>query len=169
LEIRQKLLFREIQRPRQIWIWVLVLSIAIFFWYCFIQQILLDNPIGSNPAPNFVLVILWVVFGIVFPVMLIGFLKLIIEVRVDGIYIRYAPFHLQFRKFSLKDIDNYEPVDYSALQFGGWGIRINLKGERAYNMNGKHGIRLRLKNETVVIGTQKEMEMMNAIDSIIKK
>jgi len=164
-----KIIYRETQRPNQIWIWALVLPFAIFSWYSVIQQVFMGIPLGSKPAPNISLIIFWLIFGIVFPMVLIWFLKLIIEVRADGVYIRFMPFHLNYRRFLYKDIVNYELIDYSFSEFGGWGIRVNIKGEKSYTMHGKQGVKLKLKNETVVIGTQKQIEMINAIDSLNEK
>lgn len=100
---------------------------------------------------------------------MIWFLKLIIEVRTDGIYVRFMPFHLHYRRFLYEDIVSYEPIDYSSTDFGGWGIRVNLKGETAYTMRGKQGVKLKLKSDTVVIGTQRQADMISAIDSLNKK
>ncbi len=97
-------------------------------------------------------------------------LKLVIEVRDDRLYIRFMPFHIEYRKFLYKDIKQYEPIIYSPIKrFGGWGIRMNLQGETAYNLNGKQALELKLRNQTVVIGTQKPEELIKAIDSINRK
>jgi hypothetical protein len=169
MEKQNKVIYREIQKPRQAWAWILVLLMALFAWYSLIQQILLGNPVGSNPAPDTALLIFWVIFGIIFPAVLISFLKLIVEVRQDGIYIRFVPFHLHYRKFLFKDMEDYETMDYSVFEFGGWGIRVNSMGERVYTMYGNKGIKLKLKNETAVIGIQKQDEMITAMDSLLKK
>ncbi|MCF3943793.1 DUF6141 family protein [Oceanobacillus alkalisoli] len=162
-------IYREIQKPRQIWAWVLVMLIALLFWYIFIQQILFGIPIGSKPAPDVILIIAWSLFGVIFPAVMIGFIKLITEVRKDGIYVLFMPFHFHYRNFLYKDIEDYESIDYDLSNFGGWGVRINLKGEKAYTMYGKQGIKLFLKNETVVIGTQKPNEIIKAIDLLTRK
>lgn len=165
MEKNNKMIYREIQKPRQFWVWIVVLLIALLFTYGFIQQILLGNPFGSNPAPDWLLLIFWFIFGIIFPVVL-AFFKLIIEIRVDGVYIRYVPFHLRYRRILFKEIENYEPIVYSFFEFGGWGIRVNSLGEKSYTMYGNKGIKINLKNETVVLGTQKQNEMIEAIEAL---
>lgn len=78
---------------------------------------------------------------------------------------RFVPFHFQYKQYPFKNRRHYECITYSPLKrFGGWGIRFNLKGEKAYNMNGKKGIELKLKHNTVVIGTQKPDELKKALD-----
>ncbi|UYX50035.1 DUF6141 family protein [Bacillus thuringiensis] len=166
---QERIIFREVQRPQQIWAWILILGIAALMWYGFIQQIILDTPFGDKPAPNGVLIALWLFFGIAFPVLMLGVLKLIIEVREKGLYVRFVPFHFQYKQYLFKNIRHYESITYSPLKrFGGWGIRFNLKGEKAYNMNGKKGIELKLKYNTVIIGTQKPDELKKALDSAQK-
>ena len=170
IENKNKVIYREVQRPRSIWWWLLVLAIAILMWYGFIQQIIFGIPFGDKPAPDVAMVILWLIFGITFPITMLGMVKLIIEVREDGLYIRFMPFHIEYRKFLYKDIKQYEPIIYSPLKrFGGLGIRMNLQGETAYNLNGKQALELKLRNQTVVIGTQKPDEIKKAMDSINKK
>lgn len=162
-------IYREIQRPRQIWAWLLIMPIALLFWYAFIQQIIFGIPIGSKPAPNAMLIIFWLIFGVIFPAVLIGYVKLITEVRADGIYVRYMPFHLHYRVFSFEDIESVDSIVYEMSDFGGWGVRMNPKGETAYTMSGKRGIKILHNNQTIVIGTQKPDEFKDAIDSILEK
>lgn len=161
--------YREIQRPRQIWFWVLIILAAAYMWYWFFMQIIFDVPIGSNPASDAVTIVVCVIFGIALPVFMFGLVKLIIEVRNDGLYIRFSPFHFHYKQYLFKDIRHYESITYSPLKrFGGWGVRFNLKDETAYNMNGKKGIELKLKHNTVVIGTQKPDELKKVMDSTQK-
>ncbi|HDR8433327.1 TPA: hypothetical protein QC285_003101 [Bacillus cereus] len=164
----EQVIFREVQRS-PIWVWILILGIAILMWYGFIQQIILDIPFGDKPAPNGVLIVMWLFFGIAFPVLMLGVLKLIIEVREKGLYVRFVPFHFQYKQYLFKNINHYECITYSPLKrFGGWGIRFNLKNEKAYNINGNKGIELKLQYNTVVIGTQKSDELKKALYSVQK-
>ncbi|SOC15749.1 hypothetical protein SAMN05880501_108137 [Ureibacillus xyleni] len=165
---QENVIYREVQRPRQIWIWILILLIAALFWYCFIKQIIFKIPVGNNPAPNFVMVILWMMFGIVFPLCLLYFMKLIIEVRTDGLYIRYVPFQIHYKKFMVSDMASFTSITYRPIaQFGGLGIRLNMNGETAYIMNGNRGVKLQLTNKRViVVGTEQPHELVNALNSI---
>ena len=170
IENQNKVIYREVQRPRSFWWWLLVLVIAFIMWYGFIQQVFFGIPFGDKPAPDVAMVILWLIFGIAFPITMLGILKLIIEVHEDGLYIRFMPFHIEYRKFLYKDIKQYEPIIYSPFKrFGGWGIRMNFQGETGYILNGKQGLELKFKNQTVVIGTRKPDELKKAMDSIQKK
>lgn len=168
MDNQEPVIYREVQRPRQVWLWVFIWGFTVFMWYSFIQQIIFGVPIGNQPAPDAVMVILWLVFGIVFPVGMLGFVKLITEVRRDGLYIRFVPFHVHYRSFMLKDLISYKSITYSPLKrFGGWGLRFNLEGETAYNMDGNQGIELKLrKNQTVVVGSRHPEELVKALDKV---
>lgn len=168
-EERNPIIFYEVQRPRQWWLWVLLLSVAAIFWYIFVKQIFFGIQVGDKPVSDVGVVIIWFIFGVAFPVSILCFVKLVIKIRKDGIYIRFVPFHISDRKFLFKDLKKYEKIPYNAFDFGGWGIRLNLDGEIAYNINGKLGFKLNLDNQTVIIGTQKPDEFKQALKSITKK
>lgn len=164
---QEDVIFREVQQPRQIWLWVLILALAALMWFGFIKQIIFGIPFGDKPAPDAILIILWAVFGIIFPLgLLLGAIKLITEVRRDGLYVRFVPFHFQYKSFLFKDMVQYSSITYNSLQrFGGYGIRFNLKGETAYNMGGNQGIELQLRgNKTVVVGTRNPDELIKALN-----
>lgn len=85
-------------------------------WYGFIQQVILGVPFGDNPAPDVMVIIFWLVFGNIFPVLMLGMLKLITEVRDDGLYIRFIPLHFHYKLFLFKDIRNYQSITYSPFK-----------------------------------------------------
>ncbi|WP_058307010.1 DUF6141 family protein [Gracilibacillus massiliensis] len=170
MEEQNKVVFREIQKPRSILLWIFISVFIFSIWYNFIQQIFLGKPVGTKPAPDVFLIFLWLFFCIIVPIILMFFTKLIIEVREDGLYIRYMPFHLHYKKFLFKEIKDYEIITYSPLKrFGGWGVRLNLNGEKAYNMDGNKAIELVIKGQTMVIGTRQPEQIKIAIDSLTKR
>ncbi|MFC1918476.1 DUF6141 family protein, partial [Chloroflexota bacterium] len=63
------------------------------------QQLVLGKPFGNNPAPDMVLVIIAVIFGLGLPA-LFCIVNLTTEVHDDGLYIRFYPFHLSFRRIA---------------------------------------------------------------------
>ncbi|MCA9870553.1 MAG: hypothetical protein KC487_09290, partial [Anaerolineae bacterium] len=63
----QPVLFREEQRFRQSWIWLLILFVAGLQWWGFIQQIIFGQPWGDNPAPDWMMILFWLLFGIGMP------------------------------------------------------------------------------------------------------
>ncbi len=164
------MLYREVQKPRSFLIWIVASILMIFLWYAFFQQVIFGNPVGDKPAPDVVLIVMWFLFGIAFPFILLFFTKLIIEVHDEGISIQYLPFHFRSKPLLIKDISDYKVITYSALtRFGGWGIRINVNGEKAYIMSGNKGIQVNMQYETLVIGTRNPDELKAAIDFVTKK
>lgn len=160
---KQDILFREEQRFNQIWILILVLIPIGLAWYGAIQQLLLHKPFGSHPAPDSILWIIWIVFGIAFPIFFFS-VKLSTEVRYDGIYIRFFPFHREFRTLPFDAIKKYEVRDYSPLrEFGGYGIRYGRSG-KAYNVSGRRGVQLELvSGRKILIGSKNAGELAEAI------
>jgi len=138
-------IFREVQRFNQVWLWLLILLITVGAWYTGLVQILQKRPVGRNPAPDWAIVILWIIFGLGFPV-LFYFLKLITEVRYDGLYICYFPLQFSFRKISWTELKKYEVRTYHPIrEYGGYGIRMGKHG-KAYNVSGHKGVQLELVN-----------------------
>ncbi|HJW17491.1 MAG TPA: hypothetical protein VJ499_10245 [Flavisolibacter sp.] len=100
-------------------------------------------------------------------------IKMVTQLREDGIYVRFPPFQPAFSKYEWKDITEVYIREYNALyEYGGWGIRFGLmgikygQGGKAYIISGNQGIQLEMKDGTkVLIGTQKPDE----ISSILRK
>lgn len=161
---QKDVLFREVQRFRQLWIWVIVIFLMGLSWYSFIQQIVSRIPFGTRPAPDLVVIGMWILFGLAFPLVtyMVG---LITEVHGDGLYIRFIPFHRKFRTMPFEAIQTYEARTYRPLrEYGGWGIRYGAKG-KAYNVNGNRGVQLVLiSGRQILIGSQKPEELVMAIE-----
>ncbi len=162
-------LYRETQHFRQVWLWLLTLGISGVTFYAMVQQLILGTPFGDNPASDTVLIIIVIVFGFMFPVFFY-IVNLTTEVHGDGLYYRFFPFHLTFRKISGEDIRSCEARTYSPLrEYGGCGIRWGAKG-RAYNVGGNRGVQLELSNGSrILIGSQRSEELAEAIDMAIKR
>ena len=161
--------FREEQRFRQIWIWIIILGIAALMWYSAFTQIIQRRPFGENPAPNSLLIIFWILFGIGLPALLLS-ARLITEVRMDGIYIRFFPFHLSYKKIAFQDLQSFEVRTYNALrEYGGWGIRYGPQG-KAYNVGGNRGVQLVLTDgKRILIGSQRPEELAEALSLALRE
>ena len=157
--------FREEQKFQQVWVWLIVLGIAALVWYSAIQQIVLRRPFGDRPAPDTLLIIFWLLFGIGLPLLMLS-AKLVTEVRSDGIYIRFVPFHFSFHKIPLEEVKSFEVRKYNALrEYGGWGIRYGPQG-KAYNVGGNRGMQLELADgKRVLIGSQRPEEFLAALQA----
>jgi len=157
--------YSEEQRFRQIWILLLVGFIAILAWYSFLLQIVIGEPFGTNPAPDILVLILLVIFGIIFQV---WFLVMRLEVQVTRTDLRFRmfPLHIQWREVPLATIVKAEAVTYRPiLEYGGWGIRIGKKGW-AYNVSGNRGVQVTLEDgKSFLLGSLQPERLASAIQS----
>jgi hypothetical protein len=162
-------MYTEVQRFRQWWVWLLVILIAGVSWYGFIQQIVLKKPFGSNPAPDPVMIMIWAIFGLFFPALFYS-IKLVTEVRYDGLYVRFFPLQFHSNKISYEEIKDYEIRTYSALkEYGGYGIRLGKEG-KAYNVYGNRGIQIEfLDGKRLLIGSQQPEQFLQALQSVARK
>jgi hypothetical protein len=158
------IIFREEQKISKVW-WttLMIAAIAGLMWYGFIQQIIFGRPFGTNPGPDWSVWLLWLLFGIGFPVFW-AMMRLIVEVKDDHILIRYYP--LMTRKILFSDIKHYQARTYNPIrEYGGWGLR-GWGNRRAYNVSGNKGVELELNNgQNIMIGSQKSEELALAIAS----
>ena len=161
----ESVIYAEEQRFRQIWILILVGFIALLAWYSFLLQIVIGEPFGTNPAPDILVILLFVVFGILFPV---WFLVMRLEVQVTRTDLRFRmfPLHLHWREFPLATIVRAEAVTYQPIrEYGGWGIRIGMKGW-AYNVSGNRGVQITLEGgRSFLLGSLQPEELAFAIKS----
>jgi hypothetical protein len=159
--------YREVQQFRQNWIWLLLALVSGLSWYGFVQQIVFGSPFGSKPAPDIVMWFILIAFGIGLPTFFY-YLKLIVEVRENGILIRFFPLHSRFIRFD--DLGNYEVRKYHPIrEYGGWGIRWGSKGW-AYNVSGNEGVQLELANgKRIMIGSQNPDKLAEMIRKAMEK
>ncbi|HWV58533.1 MAG TPA: DUF6141 family protein [Longimicrobiales bacterium] len=144
----------EVQRFTQTWIRLLVMGTALLAWSIAFVQLLLDRPVGNNPANDVVVVLAWLIIGVAMPAFFAS-MKLRIEVREHAICVRFFPFHSHFRCFPYAELRSlyarrYRPI----LEYGGWGVRLGTSGW-AYNTSGNLGVQLVLRSgKRVLIGSQ---------------
>jgi hypothetical protein len=155
--------YRETQRWTQPWLRLVVFGLAAAIWFVAYRQIVGADPVSGEPIFTVLLLASWVVAGIGIPALLL-LSALRTEVRADGIYVRFAPFHRRWHGWRFDEIADIEPRQYSPLrEYGGWGIRDGRHG-RAYNVRGNQGVQLVLRSgRRVLIGTQDPKAMTDAI------
>lgn len=158
-------LFREVQRWRDVWwVMVLVFGLAALQWWIAIMQIVRGVPVGNNPASNGLTIVIWLIFGVGFPLFFL-WLKMVVEVVPAGVVIQYLPF--VNRQIPIGEIALVEPRVYHPLgEFGGWGVR-GFGNRVAYNVRGNSGVELTLiDGRRILIGTQRAADLAGAIYKI---
>lgn len=110
-----ELIFREEQRF-SLWLrWLVVLSMALIVPFSIFP--LTKMPSEQGP-PEILPIILLIVAGVFVPIAirsLFGLLKLETEVRSDGLFVRYFPFHIHFKRFTTDDLSEYYARKYKPI------------------------------------------------------
>jgi hypothetical protein len=158
----KQLLFEEEQRFIGTWVMIPILAVMVVGWYFLVRQVLMSEPVGNQPADDWGIVIVWLVAGIVVPLLFVS-LKLTVRVQPEEIYIRFSPlFKRTIPTGEVKScaMRTYRPL----LEYGGWGVRCSGKRGMAYNVSGNEGAQLELTNgKKVLIGSQRANELAAAI------
>jgi hypothetical protein len=151
--MKDDLKFREVQHFRQLWIVILVIIITGFSWYAFVQQIIRGQQVGTHPASDSWMWVIWIVFGIILP-LFFYFVKLITEITDKHLKISFWPIHR--RIIALESIKTFKACEYNPIiEYGGWGIRWNRKKGMAYTVSGIYGVYIELTNgKKLLIGSQ---------------
>nr|AIA11187.1 Unknown Function [uncultured bacterium] len=161
------ILFEEKQQFKQIWLWVLLLGINCIFLYGVFKQVIVGQRFGNHPLSN--MSILVVTFLTLLLTLLFVFLRLETQIRMDGVYVRFFPFHVKFKKYYWSVISQSFVRKYSPIrEYGGWGVRWSPFGKgRAYNVSGNMGIQIVFNSgSALLIGTRKEEEVKKVLIQI---
>ena len=146
-------IFYEKQQFRQVWIWMILILILL----------ILLIPIISGVFGVFLNIILLMI-GYCF-IWLFYSMKLITEIKKDGIQITFTPFTnfiIPFNKIRSYKIREYRPI----LEYGGWGIRFNRTG-KAYTVSGKIGLQIELSNgKEILIGTENPDKLLQSLNKL---
>jgi hypothetical protein len=158
--------FREEQRFRQRWLWLVVLGTAGIAWYGAVTQLVLGRPFGDRPASDGLLLVILLAFGVGLPLFFRA-LRLVTVVDAGGVRYRFSPFHLAERVLPPVHICSYEARTYKPLlEYGGWGIRSGRGGD-AYNVSGDRGVQFVFAGgKRLLLGTQRPEEFVAALDRV---
>ena len=161
-------LFSEVQTSKPGWLTFFVIGIVVFISVLAILQLFFRIRVGTHPASNGVIIIIWVGIGILLPLL---FFKSNLQTAVldDGIHYRFFPFHLRERVLKKEEIREFRQVTYNPLKdYGGYGIRLSRQGW-AYNTRGDKGILVTTtEGKNILFGTQVPEDFENALRSMSK-
>jgi hypothetical protein len=164
------LMYREVQSfkesPLCVYVvagsWIVLLAfMGLLMWN---WSLLVLNPWPAVAASVFVFI---TTAGILF---LVSRTALVTEVRNDGVFIQYRPFHFRWKRIGLEDlrevyVRTYRPL----LEYGGWGIRYGFRG-MAYNVFGNRGVQFEFARKgRLMIGSQRPEEFLEAVQSLVSK
>ena len=171
--------FAEAQHFRQVWFWLILGGSAVLtagiFGYGLYVQLVQGRPWGDNPMSDTALIVtsslMFLLEGGLIALFAAAHLRT--EVRDDGLYLRFVPFHLSFHRLPLADVAQVEAVTYRPIMdYGGWGIKHSFgspggtKG-KVYNISGNRGVKLTYyAGNHLLIGSQQPDTLAAAIESL---
>lgn len=162
-------LFLEKQSFRQIWLWILLITIDLIhfvtiFTPYFTQSVygIARTDIGETVFSAAILIFTTVLFYL---------MRLETVIKSDGIYYRFFPFQIKLKKISWEEISHayirkYNPI----MEYGGWGIRNGfLRSGKAYNVSGNEGLQMiYTSNKRFLLGTKKANELKSVLSQLGK-
>lgn len=153
--------FREEQRFTQWWLWLILIGIGVLPVFGIYKQLILREPFGERPMSDFGLVVFsLLIFALIG---LFVLMKLKTEINRDEIRMTFVPFVKKRVKWN--EIREAKVLDYGFV--GGWGIRYSTRYGRIYNIQGRKGLAIELKNgKKFLIGTQKDKELEEMIQKV---
>lgn len=150
-------LYCEVQRFGKWWIWIAMAPVV----YVILIEIV---------RSRFDIMVFW--FGLL-PMLLVMALIASIQLKTTitdaGVNVRLFPLINRTIFFSWEEMERVYVRQYAPIkEYGGWGLKGTAKN-RAYNVSGKQGLQLELKDgKRVLIGTQRPGEIDIILKSINK-
>jgi len=167
----EKILFSEEQRFTQKWLWILIIGVALLTTIPAFYKILSAENYERVESDSFPLILL--VTELVFMggiILLFLKMRLIVEIKSDGIWFRFPPLLGKWKSIMKDDIVGFEIRTYRpVLEYGGWGIKGSTRN-KAYNVKGNVGLQLYLKNgKKILFGTQQNHAIEYALKKLMKE
>lgn len=160
-----KVVFEETQRS--IILFIIPIPIAIAFGAMAAVQIITGKPIGNHPAPDGVLVTIFI-FMVLFA-FFAGRQKLKTQITEDEITYSSGIFFSGESVTRISEVKSISIRKYKVLkEFLGWGVRYNSTTD-CFTMSGDIGLELTLaNNKKILIGTQKPAELQLVLETYFK-
>jgi hypothetical protein len=146
----------------------------LFFIVAMILELGLGIQVGAEPMTK-TQIYLFTIFAILFGVLatsLYLFSNLTIEIKNDGFYYKFFPFHKKFHKITPNDIISWQIKEYRAIaDYGGWGIRFGFGTRgKGYIASDNTGVLFIFPNNKKVLFSLKEEEKaVLALEKIFNK
>ncbi len=158
-----QILYQE--KLSSIWITLIFLLISLFFLFLILYQIFI-GPLGNNPAPNWVLTIIFLIFLF----LSYNFISLVNQITPQYLIISYG---IIKQKIPLDNIEDIKLNESSFLRYGGWGIHFGRsEGKRyiAYTKPGASNLTLqlnKLRYRKIIYSTKYPNKLIDIINEQI--
>lgn len=159
----EKTYFREIQYYRQRWMLLVLMAAVGLSWYSFLNLILFKTPLTKNTIPDWMTVILWIIFGLFAPILLY-ITRLVTELDSEGLHIKFSPLSSQttipFTEIQSVNLgEEVPPENRSFLD-----IHIGGGDPPVYTISGSRVIGILLQNgDKILLGSQDPEGLAQAI------
>jgi len=131
------------------------------------------NPARKVEGSDLVPALLVLAFTLLLAFSLLYLARLHIQIDEQGIQYRYSPFHFRTQQLKWSEIQQVYSRKYSAWrEFGGWGIRFNFKGNKAYNVmedKGQAWEVVKLNGKKILFSTRKPQEVSQFLEQLSAK
>jgi hypothetical protein len=165
--MENEILFSESQKFKQWWFWGILLLVNGLVLFGTYKQVISGQQVGDKPIGN-TGPLLTTGLTMLSTILILTF-RLDTKIKRDGIYVRFFPFHLSFRRYTWDNISKsfvrqYNPI----IEYGGWGLRFGLFGKgKALNVSGNKGLQLEFSNsKRLLVGTNKPEELTETLKKI---
>jgi hypothetical protein len=152
-------------------VYLLILPVAALMAYGLVQQLILDRPFGDHPLSDTWLVLVALLTFLSLALVLLARLRYQLDER--GLHYRFMPFHLKEHHIGWEEVKDIRLRKYDALaEFGGWGIRLNLSGNKAYNVMRDDGQGLEIEKKDgkkILFSSRKPQEARAFIERLVLK
>ncbi|MBO9563585.1 MAG: hypothetical protein J7621_12455 [Niastella sp.] len=156
-----KILFKEVQQFRQLWLWAILISSALMPIGIIVAVMSQDKKTGLWEK----LLVVGIVLG-TFAINAIIFYIIRLETVVteEGLFYRWWPFVKKYRMFRWQEIATITVRKYPYFKYG---YHITREYGKVHNTNGNKGIQFVLQNgKKVYIGTQKLNVLQYTLEQI---
>lgn len=143
-----EVLYREANHFSHGAVWLAVICLTFSSVYFALPQLF---AMASDRSPPYGVIVgssVFIAVGFALPILLLA-IKLKVQVRHDGLYIKMLPFHFSFKKINLSGLRNCEPYLQSGKGENMLGLVQALK-KKSYSLGGRKGIRIEFDDGRVV-------------------
>lgn len=126
-------------------------------------QLITGIGLGSKPAPNSVLFVLMLLFFVIYHT----FHKLTISINIHKVDLMYG---FLKKTVYVPNIKSVELDNVGFIQYGGLGLKYNLKGELAYSTRTGEAVKINRRNGKPILFTPNTPgEAIGVIERIIQQ
>jgi len=166
----EKILFKEEQRFRQWWMWLILGSALLTIVIPLASEFSVQSwDTSSEDFSRLILLGSVAVLFIVAVLIVLLLSRLQTKITYNGIFITFPPLKRKSHKVKIQEIEWFEIRTYKAgREFGGYGFRSRRTSGQAYTVSGNIGLQLYFKNgKKLLIGTQKKQAIEFAMCKIM--